>query len=439
MSEPSTSSSVKAKRPIRKWAAWIAYVVILCAIARFALVPVVTRHSVRKAAFARQAFKERRLDDARATILDWLKADPKSGEAYYLLARVDLATDHPQQAFDELVKSLDLGYPVEKLAPYRAVIRAKAGQYVEAEPALRKALDESDEPMPEVAEALARVYLATFRLPRAEAPIARWMKDAPDDPTPYLWQNEIESRRDAGHAVVIQNYQEALRRDPKLAKARLGLADRLRQAHRLDEAAAEFATYIEAHPDDPEGHLGAGRVALEEGLADRAGKSFDRVLELNPTEPTALKERGAIERTRGHLEAARGFLERAIKVDPYDPDSHFVLGQVLQRLGDPDGARREDALSSKLRAEHARLADLRSALVKKPKDLAKRVEVAQWLLEHGHDEEGLTWTEQILHDVPNHEPTTRLLIDYFTRKKDAGKANYYRMMLRKSETPGRSS
>ena len=129
---------------------------------------------------------------------------------------------------------------------------------------------------------------------------------------------------------------------------------------------------------------------------------------------------------------ARGFLDRAIKADPFDPDAHFTRSQVLQRMGDPEAAEREVALSQTLRKEHARMADLRSALVKKPKDFALRVEVAQWLLEHGHTEEGLMWTEQILHEVPGHEPTVRMLIDHFTRAKDAGKANYYRMLLRKA-------
>ena len=380
----------------------------------------------------REAVTARRFDDARSAVDRWLKAEPNSPEAYYWLARVELAADHAQETVNALAKSLDLGYPPEKLSPYRAVILTRNGQYDEAEPMLRKALADSKEPMPEIAQALARVYLATFRMRDAAAPIARWMHDSPDDATPYLWQNEIETRSDADHAVIIQNYQEALRRDPKLDKARLGLAERLRMAHRLDESADEFATYIQAKPDDPEGHLGAGRVALAQGKRDDAARHFDRVLELNPNEPTALKERGSIELFRGQLEKARGFLERAIKADPFDPDAHYALSQVLQRLGDRDGAKREEDLSHKLRGEHARLATLRSELVKKPKDLAMRTEVAQWLLEHGHDEEGLTWAEQILHDVPAHEPTVRMLIDHFTRVKNAGKANYYRMLLRKS-------
>lgn len=388
------------------------------------------RSSRKSAEAARRAVEAREFDRARPLVEAWLARDPNSGEAHYLLARIELAADHGQAAMNELGKALDDGYPAEELAPYRAVIQAQTAASAEAEPILRRALAESSAPMPEVAAALARIYLSTFRLPLAVEPIARWMRDAPDDPRPYLWQNEIEMRRDADHAVVIQNYREALRRDPDNAKARLGLANRLLQAHRLDEASEEFAAFLRIKPEDPEGLLGSGRVALEQGRLPEAVRFFEATLKRNPRDPIALKELGTIALRRSESKKARDLLLKATEVDPYDPELHFNLARALQRLGDEEGTKREDALSQKLRAEHKRLADVRSFLVKRPTDLALRVEVMRWMLDHGRPEEGLNWADQILHDHPGHEETIRALIDYFTRVKDAGKANYYRMLLK---------
>ena len=59
-----------------------------------------------------------------------------------------------QGVINELAQAMELGYPTSKLAPYRAVILARSEQYAEAEPILRNALAASDEPQPEVAEAL---------------------------------------------------------------------------------------------------------------------------------------------------------------------------------------------------------------------------------------------------------------------------------------------
>src|SRR5207253_8513479 len=103
------------------------------------------------------------------------------------------------------------------------------------------------EPRVEVAQELARVYLSTYQIDRAVAPLERWRELAPDDARPYLWRNEIESRKDTESSVLIQNYLEALKRDPNLDKARLGLAERLRKDHRLEEARREYATYLSRH------------------------------------------------------------------------------------------------------------------------------------------------------------------------------------------------
>ena len=81
-----------------------------------------------------------------------------------------------------------------------------------------------------VAKELARIYLSTFRLPRAARAIERWRTLAPEDPRPYMWRNEIASRSDVGHAILILNDRAALDRDPNLDEARLGLARELSKA-----------------------------------------------------------------------------------------------------------------------------------------------------------------------------------------------------------------
>lgn len=430
MKSPATAPDRRARSVVRT-----AIVAAVAAVVLAALYFAFGRNSANALAeTAREAVAARRFDQARGVIAKWLAKDPDAAEAYYLLARVEVAADRSQEAVNALARALELGHPPSELAPYHAVIQSRSDQAGRAEPILRRALEDSDAPMPEVAQALARVYLSTFRLPEAAEPIARWMKDAPDDPRPYLWRNEIDLRSDADHSVVIQNYKAALRRDPNHAEARLGLADRLRLANRLDEAAAEFDAYIKLKPDDPEGYVGAGRVALVQGRNADAAKLFDRALERNPREPVALKERGVIDLNDRKYESARDRLRRVLEIDPYDPDTHYKLARALQGLKDYDGARAEDAAAQRLLAEHSRMIDLRSALVKKPKDLALRLETAEWLLTHGHDDEGKTWCDQILRDHPGNVPTLKLLVDYHGRKKDMGQANYYRLLLRQAES-----
>ena len=77
--------------------------------------------------------------------------------------------------------------------------------------------------------------------------------------------------------------------DPSLARARLGLAEELRKAHRTAEAAAEYDAYLALEPGDAAAHLGAGQNLMELGdeaaaarhlhRADRAGRQKRRGLQ----------------------------------------------------------------------------------------------------------------------------------------------------------------
>ena len=42
------------------------------------------------------------------------------------------------------------------------------------------------------------------------------------------------------------------------------------------------------------------------------------------------------------------------------------------------------------------------------------------MLEHGHDDEGLKWTREILRADPNHVPTHRVLAEYYQKHGDLG-------------------
>ena len=71
--------------------------------------------------------------------------------------------------------------------------------------------------------------------------------------------------RESAPDAVLNDYREALKCDPALARARLGLADELRKAHRNVEAAAEYDRYLALKPDDPAGSSGGWSEPLGDG------------------------------------------------------------------------------------------------------------------------------------------------------------------------------
>ena len=377
---------------------------------------------------ARRAIAAGDLDAAGAPLDRWLRTRPDSPEAHFLRARVASSGGRLDEATSHLDRAQWLGYPEGPAARLRALIWVRAGRFAEAEPILVHHLGATTEPDPEADQALARVFMETYRLDLAGKVIERWARDAPRDGTPYLWLTEID-RRLSGDMVEVQerHYRAALGRDPRLWKARLGLAEVLRATHRLEEAAREFAS-CEAHdPADPAGPVGLGRVALERGDLGAAAAHLDRALALAPDDPSALKDRASIDIRSGDDASAVRRLTRAIEADPLDAEPLYRRSLALARLGRKVEADVDARNLARLRQEHAKILAIRDRLMDHPEDLNVRCEMARWMFEHGRDDEGFRWVRQILAARPGHPATHRLLAEFYDRRGDPGRANYHRL------------
>ena len=290
-------------------------------------------------------------------------------------------------------------------------------------------LTASAAPDPEADEALARIFLESYRLEPAARVIERWIRDAPRDGKPYLWLTEVDRRLRGDHPEVMEeHYRTALKLDQGLDKARLGLADMLLEQRRLDEAAREYAAYVGRKPDDAIGHLGLGRVALGRGDVEDAARHLDRALALSPGDPVALKERALVDTRLGDDEAAVRRLSEAIRADALDDGSLYNRAIALRRLGRDAEAEADSRKLERLREDQAEVLKIREKLMADPKNNEVRSVLARWMFEHGRDEEGLRWVRQILAVDPRHRETNQLLVDYYERKGEPGRANYYRLM-----------
>ena len=72
-------------------------------------------------------------------------------------------------------------------------------------------------------------------------------------------------------------------------------------------------------------------------------------------------------------------------------------------------------------------------MLKNPQDLDTRFKVAKWMMEHGHEDEGLKWTKEILRADPRHAPTHRVLADYYAQARGARTGQ-----LSSGQRPGRA-
>ena len=386
-----------------------------------------TRYRVsRLARVVRESFAAGKYDAARKPLAQWLAAQPGSGEAQYFRAWDALAHDQPREAVEAVDRARQLGFDPEQLDCLTAIYDSRADRFTQALPVLEQAFIEEIGPQEMVAKELARIYLMSYRLDRAARAIERWRALAPDDPDPCLWSNEIASRSNAETAVLIQNFRAALERDPNLDKARLGLAQALSKDRRFDEAEQEYLAYEERRPGDTAPLLGLGRNAFQQGNIDEADRYFTRAIQASPRDPEILKELGQIDLRLGRIDQACRHFELLNEIEPYDHEARYSYAQALKLAGRTEQSRKELDQATRLRKEHDELIQLRYSVLKNPGDLDSRWKVAKWMIEHGHEDEGLKWTKEILRANPRHAPTHRTLADYYAKHGQAGLANYHR-------------
>jgi tetratricopeptide (TPR) repeat protein len=394
-------------------------------------------HRHRVAQTVRKLVAAHRYDAAREPLRRWLQEQPGSGEAYYYKAWLALTAEQAPEAAEAIVQATNRGFDRAALNLLSAIYQAYSNRFSEAEPTLRQAYDARLEPQAEVAKALARVYLSTYRLSQAAELIQHWKTLAPEDPLPYLWSNEVTSRStDVVPLILIQNYRAALERDPSLDKARLGLAEQLSKDLRFDEAEEEYRACLKRNPKNAMALVGLGRNAFQHGDLQTARQYFEAAVEADPREPAALKELAQTEMRTGRLQQACERFKVLVQIEPYDHEIRYMYSQVLNRLGDEAQFRVESELAVRLRKEHDEFLQLGIKLVQGDDDLESRFRVAKWMLEHGHHDEGLNWTNDILRTQPRHAPTHRLLADYYRKHGDAGLANYHSLMASTGQDSG---
>jgi tetratricopeptide (TPR) repeat protein len=383
-----------------------------------------------------QAVRTREGAAARAALARWLARTPDAPAAQLWRARFALADRAFPEADAALQRARALHAPADELRRVSAIADALVGHFAESEPLLRQAFNEDPTPDPLLDEALARVYLETYDLQRAGVALKRWMRDAPRDAKPYLWRVEIDTRLGDARAVEA-DYRAALARDPTAPKARLGLADCLRQAHKNADAANEYAAYLTLKPDDPAGQLGAGRNAAELGDADAARLHLERAAALASDSAESHRVLADVLTRRGAFADALKHYNRAVALDPYDLEARHGRGLVFARLDRPEEARADQAEATRLRADLSVLTSAQAKLVKAPRDREAQLVVTRWLFDHGKSPEAIRWAESILRDQPDQPEVCRLLADHYQRIGQIGLANYYRARVDTSATAPR--
>jgi len=152
------------------------------------------------------------------------------------------------------------------------------------------------------------------------------------------------------------NFAKAVRLDPGLARAWVGLGEclsvqggtgyiPLEQAVRDARDAIERALKLDSNLADAHAALAEIKMLYEWDWKG-ADQSYRRALALEPGNPNVLRGAGALDRFLGRLDDAIALYRRAIEIDPLSPRAYKNLGMLLHYAGRQEEAR--SALSKAL-------------------------------------------------------------------------------------------
>lgn len=354
--------------------------------------------------------------------------EPTSGEGAFLQARLARKLGNLETMVKHLEQAKSQGF--DGLALQREVwlAQAQGGSLGPLESQLAD-LFVKNEDLPEICEAFVRGCLLTHRLEEAAQVLELWQSDYPDSPVPNLlrgrmleFQVHIESAMD--------EYRLALEKDPGFGTAAYNLG-RVHVTRQETEQALAVYQSCQDTLYDPEPSLVRsaqclrllGRLEEARALLTKASSTHSErgqtawVLVGEPIEsaPAQLPlEWGYLESEAENWDEAVKWFREAIASNPRDWRGRYAFATAIRQTGEAQEAEEQLKLYNEAKTALASCDPLMKELKIHPDNVEARYHVGKVLLEHVSAHQGLIWLNSVLTYDSTHQPTHRLLAQYYT-------------------------
>jgi tetratricopeptide (TPR) repeat protein len=310
-------------------------------------------------------------------------------------------------------------------------MRIQLGEVDEVAPVLLKCVNEDHPESALILETLAGSYMNNLRYRPAIICLNRWIKLDPDAARPYHWRGWIHDRMNYAHEAM-EDYKEALERDPDLVAPRLRLAELLIEKSNNPPMAREHLDILaEKHPERADVKARLGQCLVAEGRHDLARTLLEEAVESLPKDPLLLITLARLDLVQQRPERAEEWIRRVLKIDPADHEARYVLFTALQQQNRPRDAAMALADSEKYKALVQKVNDLLKLETDQPSsDPATAAEAGRILLQIEQERLGLYWLAQALKRDPNYQSAHKVLAEHYERKGDHENANLHRRKLR---------
>lgn len=142
----------------------------------------------------------------------------------------------------------------------------------------------------------------------------------------------------ADYDKAIDQWREAIRLDPTLARAHHDLGVALRGKGKLAEAIPLLREAVRLDPKNGTVLSDLGDTLQENGDFDGAQSAYQAALALVPKSASLRNNLGYIMVRKGNLEGAIAEWRAAVQIDPKYPAAQINLAEALENKGDASGA-----------------------------------------------------------------------------------------------------
>ena len=178
---------------------------------------------------------------------------------------------------------------------------------------------------------------------------------------PTVRKEDRERWNDWGIGLLLQGdlkgaeyaFRKVTEAEPGYADGWLNVARALIQEGETDAAKPFVQKALEINPKLGRIYFFKAMIEKADGKYDDALKSLARTLEMYPRDRVALNQVARILFLQRKYAEALRYLDRVCSVDPEDLQMHYTRMLCYRGLGDADGARREQVLFQRFKAEES--------------------------------------------------------------------------------------
>jgi len=225
-------------------------------------------------------------------------------------------------------------------------------------------LRKADSDSPEVLYAAYRTYTDL-----ADEAVLSLSLSAPESAQMHQVLAHEDTRRGNADGAIAQ-YRKAMVIDPHLPGIHFELAELLRVSQDVkakQEAEQEYQAALKENPRDEKSIFRLAEIDEQAGNIDRSYAEYTKAVELQPGDADAKLGLAKILIEMNQSDKALALLEESVRLEPTNPTTHYRLGSLYRKMGRVEDAKREIDLYRKLKDEREKLRVIYKELQIQPK------------------------------------------------------------------------